>query len=209
MNTSNGQDHSPDSAERRASIERRREALRRIGRTGAAAGAASPLASLAGGGYPGQWVRDKYNTKKVRATISGCNSVLASASPTKETYGKPCSYFGTKSNLPSTNNCSLNRKFADYFGCAIGSYDSKGKQYKNDNGANGCLYWKSITTLCSSTTYQSTEEACWITAYCNASLLYASCKYPYAATEVKTFFGDTAKKADALAFFKTCMMNAT
>jgi hypothetical protein len=202
MNTPNGPEHHVDAADKRASIERRRDALRRIGRSGAAVGAASPLAALAGSGR--QWATKKGSTTKVNASVSGCNSVLMSAQPTKQTYGKPCTHYGSSSNLPA--GCTGNGKFRDYFTCSTGTKDSNGVTYDPYNN-NGCLFHKTITSLC--TNHTSKLETVWITAYCNAAGLSPTCKFPYTTGEVKILWtSDTATRSSAHDFFKNYMQNA-
>lgn len=185
------------SDETRASIERRREALRRIGRTGAAAGAATPLAALATGGR--QWVRHKTNTtKKVHASVSGCNSVVMSAQPTKETYGKPCGSYDSSWKIPTA--CGGDKRFDLCFDC--GGKDSNGVS----NGAAGCLFQKTISQLCKY--HPNSFETAWATAYCNAGAFYPSCKFPYSMSQVRGLWAaDTTTRTSAYSFFKTFMMN--
>lgn len=203
MSTPNGPEHQVDAAEQRASIERRREALRRIGRTGAAVGAASPLAALAtSGGRP--WVKHKTGGNKVHASVSGANSVVLSAQPAKQQYGNPCDYYRDVTKLPSSCkvNWSTAKKFKDCLPTA-GRTCSNGKQ----TGQSGCLFDKTITELCRD--YPSKPETVWITAYCNASLLNSECKFPYNTADVSRFWShdDSVMRSSAFTFFQSYMMN--
>lgn len=184
------------------SIQRRREALRRIGRSAAAAGAASPLAALASASVR-PWCWDKAKTKKVHSSVSGMNSVMMSAGP-NEHYGKPASWYSSSANLPSA--VSTNPKFRDVFSCAEGSYDSQGVIYNSLDGTNGCLFHKRVVGLC--TNWSTTPEAGWITAYCNSAALYATAKFPYSTTQVQGFWTDPVRRADALTFFRNYLENA-
>lgn len=200
--------HDPRSPEARneaslESIQRRREALRRIGRSAAAAGAATPLAALAQSSQR-PWARDKFNTKKVHSSVSGMNSVMMSAGP-NEHSGKPASHYATLANLPSV--ASANPRFHTVFSCAEGSSDSNGTTFNSADSSNGCLFHKKVTTLCG-TTYSASPEAGWITAYCNAAHFHSQGKFPYTTGQVQTFWTDPVRRADALTFFRTYLENA-
>lgn len=199
--------HDPRSPEARneaslESIQRRREALRRIGRSAAAAGAATPLAALAQSSQR-PWVWDQGKTKKVHSSVSGMNSVMMSAGP-NEHFGKPASWYSSSANLPSA--ASTNPKFRDVFTCAEGSTDSTGKVYNSLDGTNGCLFHKRVVGLC--TNFATTPEAGWITAYCNAAVFFGQGKFPYTTGQVQTFWTDPVRRADALTFFRTYLENA-
>lgn len=186
------------------SIRQRREALRRIGRAGAAAGAASPLSALANGTGGQKWCHDRYRTKKVHASISGCKSVVMSAQPGHECYGKPCSWYKSKVNIPSScrDNSGNAKKFKDIFACVAGTKDSRGITYDPYNN-NGCLFHKRIDGLCKN--YPNSPEAHWCTAYCNSAALWNSSwdltKFPYSRTEVNAHWTDPAKRVDAYTFY--------
>jgi len=193
---------------RDGSIEQRREALRRIGRSAAAAGAASPLSALAGGSAgPRKWCQDKYKTKKVHASISGCNSVVLSAQSGNECYGKPCSYYGSSTHIPvSCKSGATAKKFKDIFTCVSGSKDSKNVTYNPNNAGNGCLYHKKIDDLCTSNA--SSPEAHWATAYCNSAALWTSdttTKFPYSTTQVNSHWTDSSTRLAAYSFYTTYM----
>ena len=204
MSTPNGPEHPVDAAEQRASIERRREALRRLGRAGAAAGAASPMAALATGGGGRKWCHDKYKTKKVHASVSGMNSVVMSADPSDENYGKPCGHYGSAGNIPSV--CGGDKKFSQFFTCGWQSRDSRNVVFDNSTySKNNCLFHKTITQLCGS--HGETAEAGWMTAYCNAAALHGQGKFPYSMSEVRAFWdsGDLQVRASAQTFFRGFM----
>lgn len=204
MNSSPQPDSQEPNKARQASMQRRREALRMIGKTGAAAGAASPLAALATG-MGRQWCHNSQKGKKVHATVSGCNSVVMSPHSTKECYGKPCSHYGNN-GVPA--DCT--GSFRDRFTCVNGAYDSKGKQYRSwetSSSNNGCLFHKSFQVLCRD--FAGTPEAIWAAAYCNAASLASTCKFPYTKAEVNNMWklSDAVAKAKAHDFFKNYMMN--
>lgn len=185
------------------SVARRREALRRIGLLSAAAGgAATPMAALATT-TPRKWCYDKTKTKKVQSSVSGMNSVMMSAQPADEHYGKNCSWYANSANLPSA--CSTNPKFKDLFACATGSKDSNNVTY-DPYYNNGCLFHKRITTLCGN--HAGNVEAGWATAYCNSSALYSQGKFPYSTTQVTGFWSDITKRPAAQVFFRDYMENA-
>jgi hypothetical protein len=187
-----------------ASVNRRREALRRIGLISAAAGgAANPMAALATGTTPRKWCYDKTKTKKVQSSVSGMNSIMMSAKAADEHYGKPCSWYSNSANLPSA--CSTNPKFKDLFPCATGSTDSNGVTY-DPNTNNGCLFHKRVTNLCGN--YGTKLEAGWVTAYCNSAALYSAAKFPYSTTQVVGFWSDLGKRESAHTFFRSYMENA-
>lgn len=202
MNTPPRNTPSTDKADN-PSVNRRREALRRIGMVSAAAGgAATPMAALATG-TPRKWCYDKSKTRKVQSSVSGMNSIMMSAQPADEHYGKNCSWYSNSVNLPSA--CSTNPKFRDLFSCATGSTDSNGVTYDPFNN-NGCLFHKRITTLCG--TYGGKPEAGWVTAYCNSAALYSQARFPYSTTQVVGFWGDMTKRGAAETFFRNYMENA-
>jgi hypothetical protein len=186
------------------SVARRREALRRIGLLSAAAGgAATPMAALATT-TPRKWCYDKTKTKKVQSSVSGMNSIMMSAQPADEHFGKNCGGYGSSTNLPSA--CSTNPKFRDLFSCVDGSKDSAGVTYNPWDSSNGCLFHKRVTTLCGS--LGTTAEAGWATAYCNSAALYSQGKFPYSTTQVTGFWGDITKRPSAQTFFRDYMENA-
>ena len=187
------------------SVNRRREALRRIGLVSAAAGgAATPMAALATGTTPRKWCYDKYKTKKVQSSVSGMNSIMVSAQPADEHYGKGCNHYKWTANIPSP--CTSGTKFKDIFPCASGSTDSNGVTYNPGSGANGCLFHKTIPELCAS--HSSKDEAGWAVAYCNSAKLYSVGKFPYSMTQVVGFWGDLTKRGSAQTFFRNYMENA-
>jgi len=182
------------------SIEQRREALRRVGRAAAAAGAASPMAALAGDDR--KWTCNPPKTKKVHATISGCKSVLLSGQPGNQCYGKSCSYYKYTSNIPAGCKTTSGRakKFKEIFACAT-LKDSQGKV----SGQPGCYFDKRIDDLCAN--FASTKEAHWAVAYCNSKALWSATdsmsKFPYSPAQVQNYW--TNQDLNAYCFFTDYM----
>jgi hypothetical protein len=185
-----------------SSPARRREVLRTLGKASAAAGAAGPLSAMAGGSGRPWCYKDKTYTTCTNASISGAGSVIQSVAPGSTPHGgKPCSHYGNSSNVPSS--CS-GKKFKELISCS-GS-DSKGVA---DTKAS-CLFNRTVADICSAE--PNSQEAHWITAYCNAVSRYSATpsvsNFPYSPSEVNGFYGNANKRAAAYSFFTTYMENA-
>jgi hypothetical protein len=190
----------------RLSIARRREILKRIGRTSLVAGAAaSPLAALAGGSGP-SWCRHPVDvTKCVHASISGMASIVLSAQASNEVQSKKCSHYSNSSNWPST--CSngtkaitCNSRFKTAFNCPSGSFDSKGVA----TGKAGCLLDKTLLDLC--TNYSGSNEAHWACALGNANKLalpVTGAPFPYTPAQVVGHYQDGTLRPTAYTFYTT------
>lgn len=189
------------------SIEQRRNALRRVGQAAAAAGVTSPMAALATGTGGRQRACNPPKTNKVHATISGCKSVLLSGQSGNQCYGKPCSWYKTTTNIPSS--CQVTywdsssrqwkmraKVFSEIFVCT-GRTDSNGKR----SGQSGCYFDKGIDTLCAMTT--PPVEAHWAIAYCNSQKYYSLSNFPYSPSEVQGHW--TSQNGDAYCFYTDFM----
>ena len=191
------------------SIARRREILKRIGKTSVLAGAAaSPLAAMATGTR--KWCRHPVDTTKcVQASISGMASVVLSAQTSDEVCAKKCSHYSTSTNWPtSCSNGSItvtcNTPFATTFNCAGGTSDSLGVV----RGQSGCLLDKTMLVLC--TSHPTTAEAHWATALGNANKLITppvGAPFPYTPGQVVGHFQDLAVRSSAYSFYTTYCEN--
>lgn len=203
------------STDRLASASRRREILKRFGKTSLIAGvASSPLAAMATGSSK-KWCKHPLDqTKCVAASISGVGSVVLSAQASSEVCSKKCSHYSSTTNWPS--NCSngsapidCNTKFCDAFGCtAWNAQDSNGIQRRPSAGAAqnpDCLLNKKLITLC--TSFASSPEAAWCTGLANANKLAnpsTGAPFPYTPGEVVGHFSSTdfTFRAAALTFYR-------
>lgn len=184
-----------------ASAARRREVLRTLGRATAAAGAASPLAAMAGGNGRPWCYKDKTFTTCTPASISAAGSLIQSVAPGSTPHGgKPCGHYGTSTNVPASCSSSL---YKQLFTCS--GNDTNGKPITDP----ACLYNRTISDIC--TAYPTSAEAHWAGAYCNAVVGWRSdpklATFPYSPAQVSGFFSDTTKKAAAYSFFTTYMEN--
>ena len=190
-----------------SSIARRREILKRIGKSSILAGAAaSPLAAMAGGGRP--FCRDPITTTKcVQASVSGMASVVLSAQAGNEVCSHKCSHYANSGNWPvsctngTTSGLTCNTQFKTAFKCPAGSSDSGGKV----TGTAGCLLDKTLLDLCAN--YSGTSEAHWACALANANKCvnvsgYANFPYP-PATVVDGHYQNASMRGQAYTFYST------
>jgi len=177
------------------SVSRRRALLKRMGSAPALAAAGSPLQALAGGstGNKQRFHRDTPN-KKVKATVSGMQSVISSqmAQDWPESKGKHCTYYKSTSAWPKDgsgnaycrgqngNRYSKTAKYRDVFGCAGGGTNDKSIEYIMD---------RQISPHCN-----------WVTACLNATKL--GNEFSYTSHEVTALHNDSSKNLDAQYFFK-------
>lgn len=206
--------HVEESTARPASAARRREILKRFGKTSLVAGAASPLSALATGSGR-KWCKHPVDqTKCVQASISGVASVVLSAQASNEVQSKKCSHYSTGSNWPTschngTNSFTHNSKFCDVFKCtAWDAKDSNGVKRKYSSGGSedpNCLLNKTLLTLCQS--HASKPEAAWCTGLANANKLASpssGAPFPYTPSQVLTHFASTdlTFRNSALTFYR-------
>ena len=200
-----------------ASIARRREILRRVGRASAAAGLASPLTAFAwsSGATGTPWCyKDKVSTTCVHATISGSGSVLLSAQANgKQNWGKACKYYNNYNSY--TGKCDTSRvpsvcrdtPFKNIFSCS-GS-DSLGQGMGSQWRPNqNCLFNKTVGQILCSTnaTINNSFEAHWAAAYCNSVQYYSQDSFPYTPTEVCSHYANVGGIRDAAySFYTNCM----
>jgi hypothetical protein len=183
-----------DIAAAETSVSRRRALLKRLGSGAAIAAAGSPLQALAGStGNKSCFHRDTPN-KKVKASVSGMQSVISSlmAQEWPESKGKHCSYYRSTIAWPKDGTgrpyCrgqngtryAKSAKYHEVFGCAGGGTNDKTIEYIMD---------RQIAPHCN-----------WVTACLNATALGDN--FSYTAHEVTALHNDPSKNLDAQYFFK-------
>ena len=196
----------------RGSVNRRREVLRRMGQASLAAGAAAPMAALAGTGK--RWCKHPVDTTKcVHASVSGMGSNLMSRNANDEVCAKKVSHYATSTNWPATcfgatGTIVCTDTFKKAFNCAGTAVDSGGLPQTNSN----CLLNKTLVQLCSNVSYSNSVEAHWACAMANANKINGSdgkASFPYTPAQVAGFYlsSDLALKSAAYTFFTTYCEN--
>lgn len=196
----------------RRSVNRRREVLRRMGQASLAAGAAAPMAALAGTGK--RWCKHPVDTTKcVHASVSGMGSNLMSRNPNDEVCAKKVSHYATSTNWPGTcfgaaSTIVCTDTFKKAFNCSGTAVDSGGRAQSNTD----CLLNKRLIDLCSMPAYNTSAEAHWVCAMANANKINGSdgkASFPYTPAQVAGFYlsTDLVLKSSAYTFFTTYCEN--